>query len=294
MSKATGKTMAMSVEGLAVRLVTFTGKRVVDWYDVPLNPGWVRGGIISRPDDVGKAVAKTIEENNAPRRGVLSALSSSGSSAQVLNMPGVKKSKIDAVVGREMRRVSAGSNFENDYIYSQPLPKPKHGTQREVYALTVPKRNVLNLVEACNAAGLTMKAVELKPFALARAVGCQNGIIVHADVDGIEIVIIDNSFPVSFRSVSVNNGDGPEAAFQQLLSELPRTIDHYNRTHPDTPLGDDTAIYLSGGLALNPELVMGVVEVTGREVANIEPPVECPPDFPLAQYMTHVGLMLKG
>lgn len=292
MGLSSGKSMALTIEGLAVRMLTFSGRRVDEWYEVSLNPGWVRGGVVSRPEDVGNAVSQAVEENKLPRRGVVCALCSSGSNAQLLNLPGVKKSKVDEVVGRELRRLAPGSTIENDYVYSQLLPKK--GSLQEVYALTVPRKNVLNLVEACHVAGMTIRAMELTPFALARAVQCENGIIVHADVDGIEIVVMDRSFPVSFRSMPVQNGNGPEAASQQLLTELPRTIDYYNRSHPEAPLTDDTAVFLSGGLALDPELVMGVVDVTGREVASIEPPVDCPPDFPLAQYMTHVGLMLKG
>ena len=291
MGMMSGKNLALSIEGRTVRMLTFSGQKVQEWYNVDLNPGWVKGGIISRTEEVGKAIEKAIEENNTPCRGVLCGLSSSGSSAQVLTLPVIKKGKVEDVVGRELRRLSPGSTLENDYIYSQKLPKK--ATQQEVYALTVPKKNVLNMLEACHTAGIKIRAMELKPFALARAMSCENGILVDAEVDVIEIVIIDNAFPASFRSISVQNGDDPEAACQQLLSELPRTIEYYNRTHSDYPLSDTAPVYLSGELALDPELVMGVVEVTGREVANIEPPIDYPADFPVAQYMTHVGLMLR-
>ena len=118
----------------------------------------------------------------------------------------------------------------------------------------------------------------------------------NTEADAIEVVIVVEGFPDSFRSVAVQGvgGDDDYAAVQQLLNELPRTIEYYNRSHPDTPLADETPVYLCGGLALDPEVAMGVADVTGREVANIEPPVDCPPDFPLVQYMTHVGLMLAG
>jgi Tfp pilus assembly PilM family ATPase len=283
--------MTLAIEGQSVRMMTFSGKKVKEWHEIPLNPGWVRGGIVTKAEDVGKAISEAIEENKLPKSGVLAALPSTGSGAQVLTLPKVKKSQINAVVDRELRRLSPGSSTEQDYVFSQMLPKK--GTQQEVYALSVPKKNVLNLVEACRAAGIKMTAMELEPFALARAVGCENGVIVHAEVDSIEMVIIDHSFPASFRSVQAQSG-GTEEAAQLLFTELPRTIEYYNRAHPESPLEDDSPIFLSGQLALDPEVVMGVVEVTGREVANIEPPVNCPAEFPLAQYMTHVGLMMRG
>ncbi len=292
MGAMNGKSLALAIEGESARMITFSGKRVVSWHEVALNPGWVKGGIVTRPEEVGKAIAKAIEENKFPRTGVRVALSSSGSGAQVLTLPKVKKSKMGQVVDREVRRLAPGSQVDQDYVFSQVLPKK--GIQVEVYALTVPKKNVLNLVEACRIAELKMKAMELGPFALARAVACESGIIVHAETDCIEIVIMENGFPASFRSMQIQNGGGAEAAAQQLLSELPKTIDYYNRGHSECPLSDETAVFLSGSLALDPELVMGVVDVTGREVANAEPAVECPPDFPLSQYMMHVGLILDN
>lgn len=293
MSAANGKNVALSVEGLTVRMVTFSGKKVVSWYEVPMGASWVKGGLVTRPEEVGKAVARTMEEHKVPRRGVVSALGSNGSGAQVLNLPGVKKSKLGEAVRRELKRLSPGSTVDNDYVYTQALPKKS--SVQEVYTLTVPKKNVLNLVEAFQGAGMSIRAIELSPFALARAANCRDGIVVHAEADAIEVVVVSEGFPVNFRSIAVQGGaDDPYAAVQQLLSELPRTIDYYNRSHADTPLADETPVYLCGGLALDPEVAMGVADVTGREVANIEPAVDCPPDFPLVQYMTHVGLILAG
>jgi hypothetical protein len=37
---------------------------------------------------------------------------------------------------------------------------------------------------------------------------------------------------------------------------------------------------------------MDVTETTGREVVGVEPKIECPPNFPLAQFLTNVGLMM--
>ncbi len=290
MNLTSSKNVALSVEGMAVRMMAYSGKKVEAWYELPLNSAWVRNGIISRPDEVGKAIAASMEEHKLPHKGAVSALPGTGSSGQVLNLPGIKKDRIGEAATRELKRLAPGTNTENEYILTEMLPKK--GSQQGVYTLTVPKRNVLNFMEACQTAGLGVKSIELTPFALARAVGCENGIIVHAEVDNIEIVIVQGSFPASFRTVVVQSGAGPEAAAQQLLNELPRTIDYYNRSHQEAPLADDTPVYLSGALALDPELVMGVVDVTGREVANAEPTVEYPPEFPLAQYMAHVGLML--
>lgn len=286
------RTMAFTIEGLALRILIFSGSKIESWYNVPLEPDWVREGVISVPEEVGKVMAEAIQEKDVPCRGVLCALASSGSTPQVLNLPRMKKGNMEGMVVRELRKLMQSSG-DTDYIYWQPLPGK--GTQQEIYALSVPKRNVLNLVEACRTAGITIKAIELRPFTLVRAVNCKNGIIVHGEVDCIEVVIIDNFFPVLFRSLQVEDGaSGSEVAFRHILREIPLTIDYYNHLHGESPLSSDTVIYLSGELALDPELALAMIDVVGREVSSVEPPVDCPADFPMAQYMTNIGLMLKG
>ena len=283
----------MSIEGSAVRMLTFSGKKVDKWFDVPLESRWTTGGVVSAPSEVGKALAEAIQEHKIPTKGVVCALPSNGSSAQVLSLPtSVKRGKIEEAAIRELKRTATAAALEADYIYCQPLAKKPD--KQEVYVLTVPKMNVINLLEACRAAGIHLKNIELMPFALARAIGCKEGVIVHAEIDGVEVIVVQNYSPAVFRSLAIRNAEGPEQASQEVLNELPRAIDFYNRTNLDNPLSQDAPVYLCGELAVDPELVMGIVEATEREVASIELSINCPPDFPLSKYMTHAGLMLKG
>jgi hypothetical protein len=83
-------------------------------------------------------------------------------------------------------------------------------------------------------------------------------------------------------------------ASENLLRELPFTIDYYNRTYRDAQLDPEAVVYFSGELALDPKLAMEITEVTGREVVGVEPTEEYPPNFPMAQFLTNVGLMLRG
>lgn len=284
--------MCMSVEGSAVRMLTFSKSNVEGWFEVPLEPRWATGGIINAPNDVGKALSKVIEEKKAPRKGIICALPSNGSSAQILSLPpSVRKGQLKELALRELKRTSTAAAVEMDYVYCYPLPK--RADKQEVYVLTVPKTNIINLMEACKVAGIQLKDIELLPFALARAVGCKEGIVVHAEIDSVEVVVVSNYVPAVFRSVALKGADGPDQASRAVLNELPRAIDYYNRTNLENPLNESAAVYLCGELAVNPELVMGVAEVTEREVASVELSVNCPPEFPQTKYMTHVGLILK-
>lgn len=285
--------MAFTIESMTLRLLVFSGRKIESWYSVPLSPNMVREGLIIEPEGVGSVMAEAIRENGIPNRGVVCAVPSTGSATQTLTLPGVKKGKVREMVGREIKRTMP-SSVDVDFVYWQQLPREEVQKQ-QVYALAVPRSNITSVMEACRAAGVTMRGMELKPFALVRAVNCKSGIIVHAEVDSIEVVVVDKSFPGLFRSIPVKDADPTlEVAAENLLRELPFTIDYYNRTYRESQLDPEAVVYFSGELALDPKLAMEITQATGREVVGVELPEEYPPNFPLAQFLANVGLMLRG
>ncbi len=282
---------AFAIESMTLRLLVFSGRKIESWYSVPLSPNMVREGLISIPEGVGSVMAEAIRENGIPNRGVVCALPSTGSATQTFTLPAVKKGKVREMVGREIKRTMP-SSVDVDFVYWQELPREVQ--KQQVYALAVPRSNVTGVMEACRAAGVTVRGIELKPFSLVRAVNCKSGIIVHGEVDNIEVVIVDKGFPLLFRSIPVKDATPtPEAASENLLRELPFTIDYYNRTYRDSQLDHEAVVYFSGELALDPKLAMDITQATGREVVGVEPVDEYPPNFPLAQFLTNVGLMLR-
>ena len=297
-----GHGMAFVIEGFSVKMLVFSGKKIESWYSAPLNANWVKEGLVASPEYVGGIMADLVREKRMPRSGVLAALPSAGSGNQVLSLPSMGRlrgRKLNEVVHRELRRVMPGS-AEVDYIYSQLLQGNGVKQKQKVFALAVPRVNVMSMVETSHAAGISMKALELRPFALARAVGCKSGIIVHGEVDSIEVVVIDKSLPALFRHISIketvaNAVPTVETAFQILFRDLPTTIEYYVRMNPDnTSINSETPVYFSGNLSVEYDAGKNLETATGRQVSSVEPPLECPANFPLAQYLVNVGLMMKG
>ena len=290
------RAMAFTIEGLAMKILTFSRKKIENWYSIPLNPNFVKDGLVISPDVVGRFIAEAIQEKGVPRNGALAALPSTGAASQVLSLPRVRGGKLGEVVVREVKRLMPGA-VDVDYIYWQPFDNGiVKGGKQSVYTLAVPKNGVISIVEACETAGIKLKGLELRPFALARAVNCKSGIIVHGEVDGSEIVIVDQFVPGLFRNIPVKDDKpGAEVAWQNLIRELPFTIDYYNRTHHDSSITAETPIYLSGGLSLDLGAAQKLAQAAGgHKVERVEPPPGCPENFPLEQYLVNVGLMLKG
>jgi hypothetical protein len=288
-----GRSMAFTIESMALKMLVFSGTKVEKWLTVPLKPNSVREGLIAKPDAVGEALAEAIEKNSLPRSGVVAAVPSSGASAQILNLPAIKKGNLKDMVEREIARTMA-SALDTDFVHWVPLVGDGVQKQNRVYVVSVPRSAVVNVAEACRAANVGLKGVELKPFALFRAVNCRAGIIVHGEIDQIEIVVVDRTFPRLFRSVPVKEAaPTPQIAARYLVRELPFTIDYYNRTFRETQLSPDAPVYLSGELAQDAGLAQEAAKVTGGEVAAVPKPATYPADFPLGPYLSTVGLMLR-
>jgi hypothetical protein len=289
-----GRAMSFTVEGFSLKMLVYVGKKIEGWYSIPLNPGWLRDGLITAPGEVGRVMAETIKGKSLPAKNAVSALASTGSTSQVLAMPKLQKKDMEKTVTWEMKRLMPGS-ADIDYVYWQPLTWRATKLQQSIYAIAIPMTNVQNMVNTCRAAGVTMKGMELKPFALTRAVNCERGIIVHGEIDNIEIVIVDRYYPALFRAIPVKEANfTAEAATANLMRELPFTIDYYNRSHPESSLTPDCVVYLSGGLSLEPDMAGKVTKATARAVSRVEPPPGCPQNFPLEQQLTNVGLMMKA
>jgi hypothetical protein len=294
--------MTFVIEGFSVKMLAFSGKKIESWYSAPVNPNWVRDGLVVSPEYVGGIMADLVKEKRMPQSGVLAALPSAGCGNQVLALPSLgrlKGKKLNEVVHRELRRVMPGS-ADVDYIYWQPLHENgSKQVKQKVFTLLVPRVNVMSMVETSRFAGVTMKALELRPFALARAAACKSGIIVHGEVNSIEVVIMDKSLPALFRDITVKEMDAnavptAETAFQIMFRDLPTTIDYYARMNPETSINNETPVYFSGSLSLEDGARDRLEKAIGRPVSSVEPPFDCPANFPLAQYLVNVGLMMKG
>jgi len=287
------RSMAFTVESMALKMLVFSGGKVESWHTVALKPNAVREGLIAKPDAVGEALSEAVEKNGLPRSGVVAAVPSTGASAQILTLPPIKKGNLKDIVEREIARTMATA-MDTDFIHWEPLAGDGLQKQNRVYVVSVPRNLVVSVAEACRLAKVGLKGIELKAFSLFRAINCRTGIIAHGEIDQIEIVVVDKSFPVLFRSVPVKEAaPSAQAAAKYLLRELPITIDYYNRTYREAQLSPETPIYLSGELSADPTLAQEAAKATGGEVVGVPKAAAYPAQFPLGPYLSTVGLMLR-
>lgn len=285
--------IALSLEGWTLRLLETRGRQVLMWANIPVSPGLVKGGVVVDPEALGRVIGEAFKGGRLSRRKVLCALNAPQAVSRLLTVPKAQGVNLARVVEREVRRLFPSAS-EDSFMYWQAVAG-KAMSQQQVCVLTVPKEPLLAMASALRAAGIRPQSMDLRTLALARSVNQKDAILANLESNSVDVVIVVDDIPVLIRSIHLGEEPVPIATAQnRLLDELTRTISFYNDSNRANPLAPTLPIFLTGDLAADPDLVAPVEDSTGHPVWPLEPPLECPPDFPSSQYMVNIGLALKG
>ncbi len=285
-------TVSLSIDGNSLRIVGSSGKKIEKWDSVDFEPKLIRDGSIVDVVAMAEVLKEALAERKLSTKNVRWTLPSVGISSQVLTLPQTKKTSLEAAVQREARKVLSVSP-ETSHLYWQALPGTE--SERQVYAVAIPKEMIQGLVQTCQGAGITIGSMDLKSLSLARAVNQKDAIIAHGETNSVEMVIMLDSVPSLMRGIWLREKDLDTGRLTALLlQQLASTIEYYNDMNRSSPLSPSIAIYLTGEATLNPELAQRVSTLSGRTVAPLDPPLSYPDHFPVALYMANLGLILKS
>jgi Tfp pilus assembly PilM family ATPase len=262
------------------------------WANVPFDPSLLRSAAVADPLGLGRVINAAFEAGKLSRRGILCALNGLQAVSRHLTLPAVGKGSMEKIVEREIRRIMPAAQ-EDNFIYWQVL-EGRGEVQKRVYVLSVPRGPLLSLLEALRAAKVRPAVMDLKPLALARAANRKDAVVANLESTSVDVVVVVDDIPAMIRSIHL--GDTPQGvdlALSRLLDELSRTIGFYNDTNRANPLDPSVPILATGDLAADPAVAADISSLTGHPVVPLEPPLEYPPDFPVAQYMVNIGLVLK-
>lgn len=287
------ETVTVSVEERSLRLLTVKGGRVQKWGHVSLEPGLVENGLIRDPAQVGLAIEALFGEQEAPKRGVITSLTvvGLGSTSHILDLPKMKPSLLEGAIGREAKRVMPVP-VEELYLSHQIIGE--RGDMQQVYVLGAPRDLVDAHISALQIAGIRLKAMDLKPLALVRAVNQRNAVIADLENESFHVIVVRDAIPDITRSAALRReGLDLQQKARRLVEEVIRTIDFYNERHSDRPLDPSAPVFLTGELTAVPSVNKIIQAEMGYTVEVPKPPLAYPEALPLSQFMVNIGLALK-
>lgn len=285
--------VTVNVEERSLRLLTATGGQVQKWGQVSLDPGLVENGLIRDPGQVGSALEVLFREQEAPKKGVITSLTviGLGSTSQIFDLPKMKPNLLESAIGREAKRAMPVP-VEELYLSHQVISES--GDRQQVYVLGVPRDIVEAHISAFQMAGIQLKAMDLKPLALVRAVNQRNAVIADLENENFHVMVVRDSIPDITRSAVLHKeGFDLQQKARRLVEEVIRTVDFYNHSHPDKPLESSVPVFLTGGLTATPSVNKTIEAEMGYTVETPKPPLAYPEALPIHEFMVNIGLALK-
>ncbi|MBI2940164.1 MAG: pilus assembly protein PilM [Chloroflexi bacterium] len=288
-TKGTRVTVDLSPD--AIRLLEMSQQRVTRWWSFELDGAFVRDGLVVQPAALAGILNQKFRQLQLPRHGILAALSGVQAHSTIVDLPSARYRDVGRYVEEEVER-RLGLAMEDCYLHWVSLAPARR--ERDVFACAVRREPVQALAETFTEANLELRAIDLKPLALARAVGCRDAIIAHLEGFGLDIIIVQADLPLLIRSLPLDRGVLDREALQdRLLREVERSLLMYADLR-ERPLDPSVPLVLSGSLASGIALAERLRAAIRHPLGRPEPPIEYPPEFPLTDFLVNVGLALKS
>ncbi|MCL5025312.1 MAG: hypothetical protein M1531_02290 [Chloroflexi bacterium] len=259
--------------------------RIEFWLSVAFDEDFLQDGFIADPLRMGRAIDNAFRRRNLPARYVVCAVPGYDSCFRQFGIPRIA-GHLDAVVPREARRLM-GPSLDTRHLVWQSVGV--EGGQERIFALAVPRRPLEVLAQTLQYAGIPPSVVDLKPLALARAADRANALVLNAECNSIDVVLVRDGVPAAIRSHYLGEA-ATEHVLDRLLQEAGNALDEARAT---APLSPDTEIYLTGDLASQEGLAYLVESSLGKPPVPLGPPLQIPKEFPLAPFAVNVGLAMR-
>jgi Tfp pilus assembly PilM family ATPase len=283
--------VGLTYEGASLKLVVSDERRIVSWETIPFDPRLLNGSLVVEPYNLGRLIRDAFAMRGLPRFRVHCALPAAGALSRVIEIPRLgAQERRRTVISEAMRAL--GVSPGRHYVYWQVVDD--QADTQLVFVLAVPRDAMRSLIETMRTAGIRPRTVDITPLALARAVGQPDAIVLELDPTGIDLAIVLDDVPLVLRSAvfgerALTLEEAQETAIDMLTTELRR----YEDVYPGMRVERSVPVFLAGDLGAGLRLADRVRTATGHPIGRLGPMVDYPPDFPVGEYLTNVGLVLK-
>jgi hypothetical protein len=290
---AKGPWVSAVIGGGQLRLVMAEEDAVL-WHEVlPLNPAYLEGGVIAHPRAVAQAIRTALGRSPQPDVSTaVAALSGYHALSAVVDIPARRDFTPARIAPREARRLFA-YRPESSTLNWYELPSPGEGLNR--FLIVVTRRAAIQAMRSVfEAAGLRLRALDSAPLAAARAANLREGIVVCAESDGGDVVVLKEGTVGAVRSAFWGTDLVDADSLLARVSDLAeRTVTAHNDASPAGPLSLDAPVLVcgAGGAMLGPR----VAEYMGRPAGAFTPPLRIDePEVPMAEIAVNLGMVLSG
>ena len=140
-----------------------------------------------------------------------------------------------------------------------------------------------------------MKAVELRPFAVARATNQPDAVFAWTAADGCDAVVVRDWVPMTYQSAYW--GAGSEVQPPDLVNRITEVVESTIAAHdvdaPELSVSKDMPLFVYGSPTGRDETVgVRVAQNVGMATQEPDVPLNVPDGFPVRELIVNLGLSL--
>jgi len=271
-----------------VRLLVVQRERITHWAEAPLEPGWVRGGIIEGQAAVATCIRDLLSHNGVSPREVTCGISGRRALTRPLLLPKLPETTLTGLVLSEARRVLPVP-LEELYISWQTRPAGE--AKIIAFVAAIPRDIADSYIGTLSQAGIKPRQLHLRPLAMAHLVEDDTAVIVDAQPADFDIVVMVKGLPQPVRNIPFPaDAISPAERAMLVAEDLKRTIQFYNENNPETQIDPALPVQVTAdpdGEALCRELA----DLMGRPTVEIPSPFVSPEDFNPAHFATNLAMV---
>jgi hypothetical protein len=286
------ETTSIAVEHGFIKLMVTRGMDVVDYRIVPANPVLFREGMISDASRMAALLKRALQDLDGDHRRILAAVPGYQTNLRRIELPNVRKMDPSVAIPSEARR-TMGVSPESSHLSWRPLPGAADSSNWLVVSAT--NRSVSSISAMADGAGLSMKAVELRPFAVARATNQPDAVFAWTAADGCDAVVVRDWVPMTYQSAYW--GAGSEVQPPDLVNRITEVVESTIAAHdvdaPELSVSKDMPLFVYGSPTGRDETVgVRVAQNVGMATQEPDVPLNVPDGFPVRELIVNLGLSL--
>ena len=283
---------SITIEHGIIKLLVCEGTEILHHQVLMASPQFFWEGLVKDSTRVGGMIKGALQEMNGSPSRTVGAVPGFQTSLKVMEFPKARGLDPEVVIPREAARIM-GVSQETSMLRWHRLDDVMDRSRWLV--LSASRRAIQSYQDVASHSGVRIHALDMRPFALARAVNHSEAIVAWAAPDGAEVAIIKDSVPVAYQSQFWGAEPVESSVLVYRITEmLERSLEAYEQAGLDGPMPDSTPVYVCGSpVGLDEGIIAEVAENLGRPPGLLAPPFQYGRDFPVNDFIINLGLTLR-
>ena len=282
--------LTLNISAKEIRLVAANRKGIQHWSSKALMPGWINNGYIQEPELVGATIESLFKSAKIARTHVTVCITGLPFTYRIAKLPHIKKGLLKDSIRHLMSKETSMPTKQMSLSWATI---DENDDEVTYFVLGVDQQIVNVVAETMQKARIKHWTMDLKSLALARAASLDKAIVISAEPDCYDIVLINDGTVSTIHTVSAEASYSNAEHARQIVIETSKAMAYDAKLHGQSVFGQDTPVLITGEISSDKNLRELIQTELGYQVKPLTPLLVDQHDLPVHLYSVNIGLALK-